>query len=97
MATMVNFMRMEWVMTTTPKKNICCINTRANVKLLAKRLQLFGNQDFVETFTYKMVNNPTMEMVTLPITDYEIGEHHCYIKFEGNIGVVEILGEEPQE
>lgn len=34
---------------------------------------------------------------TLPVTDYEITEHSCYIKFEGNIGIVEILGEEPQE
>ena len=94
---MVNFMSMEWVMATTPNKNICCIDTQANVKLLAKRLQLYGNRDFVETFTYKMVNNPTIQRITLPVTDYEIGENHCYIKFEGNIGIIEILGEGPQE
>ena len=94
---MVNFMRMEWIMTTTPKKDICCINTQANLKLLAKRLQLYGNRNFVEEFTYKRINSTQIMHTTLYVTDYEIGEHHCYIKLEGNIGVVEVLGEEPQE
>ena len=88
---MINFINCEWAMTTTPKKGICCIDTAANVKILARRLQLYGNMDFVETFTYKKVNNPQVMLITLPVTDYEITEHSCYIKFEGEIGVVELL------
>ena len=88
---MIDFLHCEWVMTTTPQKDICCINTQANVRLLAKRLQLYGNRDFAETFTYKKVNNPQVMFTTLPVTDYEITEDSCYIKFEGDIGVVELL------
>lgn len=84
-------MSCEWVMTTTPKKDFCCITTAANVRILAKRLQLYGNRSFVETFTYKKINNPQVMFATLPVTDYEITEHSCYIKFEGIIGVVELL------
>lgn len=84
-------MNCEWAMTTTPQKGICCIDTQANVRLLAKRLQLYGNKDFVETFTYKKVNNPQVMFATLPVTDYEIKDNSCYIKFEGNIGIVELL------
>lgn len=90
-------MNCEWVMTSTPTKGVCCINTQANIKLLAKRLQLAGNQNYVETFSFKRVNSPETVFTTLPVTDYEINESHCYIKFgktNFGIGVVEILGME---
>lgn len=93
---MINLLNCEWVMASTPTKDVCYIATQANIKLLAKRLQLAGNQNYVETFFFKRVNSP-VESTTLPVTDYEINESHCYIKFgEANfgIGMVEILGME---
>lgn len=97
MATMVNFMKMQWVMTNTSPKGICCVNTQANIKLLAKRLQVDGNQGYEETFSFKRINSPKTEFTTLPVTDYEIDDDHCYIKFgqiNFGIGMVEILGME---
>lgn len=95
---MINLFNCNWVMTSTPTKGVCCINTQANIKLLAKRLQLAGNQNYAETFSFKRVNSPKTEFTTLPVTDYDVNnKDYCYIKFgkEGfGIGAVEIMGME---